>query len=175
MAPVCTVPLFMTSLKGDTQQAVHNVRRQIAPVAAALTVNIDQLNVGCMVVVVILRHCCAAVFVLHGESITDQASPRTPAQRTFQPQCVCGINTPANSLSVQHAGARFKVSVTSKRPLRPSANSPFVTGAQQLRPGLLVSQNPETSWRRQEAFGVFPLCPYTPVCNCCAFVNLSVS
>ena len=24
--------------------------------------------------------------VLHGESITDQASPRTPTQRTFQPQ-----------------------------------------------------------------------------------------
>ena len=24
--------------------------------------------------------------VLHGESITDQALPRTPAQRTFQPQ-----------------------------------------------------------------------------------------
>ena len=28
------------------------------------------------------QHTC----VLHGESITDQASPRTPTQRTFQPQ-----------------------------------------------------------------------------------------
>ena len=26
------------------------------------------------------------IMVLHGESITDQASPRTPTQRTFQPQ-----------------------------------------------------------------------------------------
>ena len=26
------------------------------------------------------------ISVLHGESITDQASPRTPTQRTFQPQ-----------------------------------------------------------------------------------------
>ena len=26
------------------------------------------------------------MIVLHGESITDQASPRTPTQRTFQPQ-----------------------------------------------------------------------------------------
>ena len=29
---------------------------------------------------------CAQPAVLHGESITDQASPRTPTQRTFQPQ-----------------------------------------------------------------------------------------
>ena len=29
---------------------------------------------------------CLVCEVLHGESITDQASPRTPTQRTFQPQ-----------------------------------------------------------------------------------------
>ena len=29
---------------------------------------------------------CVFMRVLHGESITDQASPRTPTQRTFQPQ-----------------------------------------------------------------------------------------
>ena len=28
----------------------------------------------------------ACAFVLHGDSITDQASPRMPTQRTFQPQ-----------------------------------------------------------------------------------------
>ena len=30
--------------------------------------------------------CDVSCGVLHGESITDQASPRTPTQRTFQPQ-----------------------------------------------------------------------------------------
>ena len=30
--------------------------------------------------------CHVCRHVLHGESITDQASPRTPTQRTFQPQ-----------------------------------------------------------------------------------------
>ena len=29
---------------------------------------------------------CCMFGVLHGESITGQASPRTPTQRTFQPQ-----------------------------------------------------------------------------------------
>ena len=41
-----------------------------------------------------MGHMCATIpknpsqmhHVLHGESITDQASPRTPTQRTFQPQ-----------------------------------------------------------------------------------------
>ena len=61
------------------------------------------LIVGCLVVtchagfVIVLAYAmfcidygdvgpCVPFSVLHGESITDQASPRTPTQRTFQPQ-----------------------------------------------------------------------------------------
>ena len=40
--------------------------------------------------VAMLVLCCVCAdqgsFLLYGESITDQASPRTPTQRTFQPQ-----------------------------------------------------------------------------------------
>ena len=33
-----------------------------------------------------VAECTHITNVLHGESITDQASPRTPTHRTFQPQ-----------------------------------------------------------------------------------------
>ena len=54
-------------------------------------VQVSVMFVGCLVALVQPNRFMAvpsagAMFVLHGESITDQASPRTPTQRTFQPQ-----------------------------------------------------------------------------------------
>ena len=50
--------------------------------------------------------------VLHGESITDQASPRTPTQRTFQPQEA--VQPTPNHTPSRHSCAKGKL------PLQPS-------------------------------------------------------
>ena len=45
--------------------------------------------------------------VVHGESITDQASPRTPTQRTFQPQEA--VQPTPNHTPSRHSCAKGKL------------------------------------------------------------------
>ena len=44
------------------------------------------MQLGVLACVGLLYLLQGRIALLHGESITDQASPRTPTQRTFQPQ-----------------------------------------------------------------------------------------
>ena len=49
------------------------------------------------------------VCVLHGESSTDQASPRTPTQRTCQPQGSSAAPTKPNHTPSRHSRAKGKL------------------------------------------------------------------